>query len=114
MTDIFLVLPQALQVLFLWTHDWIPLGRLNEVGAVRSEDTTWRLERVTLIQSAPFTNGLFYFFVRSQNGQPGTGSCSAGPILSCRMDLFPSTAHIPLHLATVATLLVLLVSQPAA
>jgi hypothetical protein len=23
----------AFQVLFLWVHDWIPLGRLNEVAA---------------------------------------------------------------------------------
>jgi hypothetical protein len=30
---------QVLQVLFLWVHDWIPLGRLNDVAAVRSQDT---------------------------------------------------------------------------
>ena len=47
---IFLAL-QVLQVLFLWLHDWIPLGRLNDVTAVRSQDTTTRLIIVTLIQS---------------------------------------------------------------
>ncbi len=30
---------QVFQVLFLWVHDWIPLGRLNDVAAVRSQDT---------------------------------------------------------------------------
>jgi hypothetical protein len=24
---------QVFQVLFLWVHDWIPLGRLNDVAA---------------------------------------------------------------------------------
>jgi hypothetical protein len=51
---------QAFQVLFLWFHDWIPLGRLNDVTAVRRHDTLLRLVLVTLIQSVPFTIGLFY------------------------------------------------------
>ena len=42
---------QAFQVLFLWVHDWIPLGRLNDVAAVRSQDTGRRLVTVTLIQA---------------------------------------------------------------
>jgi hypothetical protein len=28
---------QVFQVLFLWLHDWIPLGQLNDVAAVRSQ-----------------------------------------------------------------------------
>lgn len=55
-----LIVLQALQVLFLWLHDWVPLGRLNDVKAVRSQDTTLRLVVVTLIQSVPFTIGLVY------------------------------------------------------
>jgi len=51
---------QAFQVLFLWVHDWIPLGRLNDVAAVRSQDTRRRLVTVTLIQSAPWTVGLCF------------------------------------------------------
>jgi hypothetical protein len=51
---------QAFQVLFLWIHDWIPLGRLNDVAAVRSQDTPRRLIIVTLIQSVPFTIGLVF------------------------------------------------------
>lgn len=51
---------QVFQVLFLWIHDWIPLGRLNDVAAVRRQDTTRRLVTVTLIQSVPFTIGLIF------------------------------------------------------
>ena len=46
---------QALQVLFLWIHDWIPMGSLNDVRAVRAQDSFQRLVLVTLIQSIPFT-----------------------------------------------------------
>jgi hypothetical protein len=55
-----LLVLQAAQVLFLWAHDWVPLGRLNDVVAVKHADTTRRLAIVTLIQSVPFTIGLFY------------------------------------------------------
>jgi hypothetical protein len=59
-----LIVLQALQVLFLWIHDWVPLGRLNDVAAVRSQDALPRLVRVTLVQSVPYTIGLI-FSVRS-------------------------------------------------
>ena len=60
--EIEVVLPslQVFQVLFLWVHDWIPLGRLNDVAAVRSQDTRRRLVTVTLIQSVPWTIGLCF------------------------------------------------------
>jgi hypothetical protein len=51
---------QTFQVIFLWVHDWIPLGRLNDVAAVRSQDTLRRLVIVTLIQSLPWSIGLFF------------------------------------------------------
>ena len=51
---------QAFQVLFLWIHDWIPLGRLNDVAAVRRQDSLQRFVIVTLIQSVPYTIGLFF------------------------------------------------------
>jgi len=51
---------QVFQVLFLWLHDWIPLGRLNDVAAVRSQDTMLRLVVVTFIQSVPFSIGLLF------------------------------------------------------
>jgi hypothetical protein len=55
-----LIVLQGFQVLFLWLHDWVPLGRLNDVKAVRSQDTAFRLVVVTLIQSVPFTIGLLF------------------------------------------------------
>ena len=55
-----LIALQALQVLFLWIHDWVPLGRLNDVRAVRAADPTSRLILVTLLQSLPFTIGLVF------------------------------------------------------
>jgi hypothetical protein len=58
--EIVLIALQVFQVLFLWLHDWVPLGRLNDVKAVRSQDTTSRLVVVTLIQSVPFTIGLLF------------------------------------------------------
>ncbi len=50
---------QALQVAFLWLHDWIPLGRLNDVAAARGADAR-RLIRTTLIQSIPFSIVLWF------------------------------------------------------
>jgi hypothetical protein len=50
-----LLVLQSLQVIFLWVHDWLPLGSLNDVRAVREQDTFRRLIVVTLVQSLPFT-----------------------------------------------------------
>jgi hypothetical protein len=58
--EIVLIALQTFQVAFLWFHDWIPLGRLNDVRAVRSQDTLQRLIVVTLIQSVPWTIGLVF------------------------------------------------------
>ena len=55
-----LIALQAFQVLFLWIHDWVPLGRLNDVAAVRAADSTGRLIFVTVLQSLPFTIGLVF------------------------------------------------------
>jgi hypothetical protein len=57
---IILLALQFFQVLFLWLHDWIPLRRLNDVASVRSQDTTLHLVAVTLIQSVPFTIGMWF------------------------------------------------------
>ncbi len=58
--DTILIALQAFQVAFLWLHDWLPLGRLNDIVAVRRADTLSRRIRITLIQSAPYTIGLLY------------------------------------------------------
>ena len=145
MLEIALIALQAFQVLFLWIHDWVPLGRLNDVAAVRSQDTRMRLIIVTLIQSAPFSIGLFYSLWYFRRPYPewlndwlwiSYGLLLVGQLrawwipylfrpeperavryrimfgnthsfLPQRNAMVPNTAHILLHLATAATLIVL-------
>ena len=125
---------------------WIPLGRLNDVTAVRSQDTSLRLVAVTLTQSVPFTFGLLFSLLHFGRPYPqwlyvwlwiSYGLIFVGQIrawwipyllhseperaaryqimfgnthrfLPIRNGLVPNTAHIMLHLATAATLLILL------
>jgi hypothetical protein len=49
---------QIFQVFFLALHDWIPLGRLNDVGAARAASPNGKLFVVTLISTLPFAIGL--------------------------------------------------------
>ena len=143
--EIVLLALQAFQVLFLWLHDWVPLGRLNDVAAVRGQDPTSRLVVVTLIQSVPFTIGLIYcakyfgrpyphwlnswlwisygllfigqlrawwvpYLLRAEPPRAARYQIAYGSthsFLPQRNGLVPNTAHILLHVATVATLIVL-------
>ena len=57
--ELILIALQSCQVLFLAIHDLVPLGPLNDVRAVRSQDTATRFVIVTLVQTAPFGFGLF-------------------------------------------------------
>lgn len=143
--EITLIGLQAFQVAFLWIHDWVPLGRLNDVAAVRKEDSLQRLISVTLVQSLPWSIGLFltarYFgrpypdwlvmwlwisytvlFLgqlrawwvpyllkpdpeRAQRYRRMFGNTHS--FLPERNGMVPNTAHMLLHAATAATLLVL-------
>jgi hypothetical protein len=49
---------QCFHVLFLALHDWIPLGTLNDVAAVRAANPGRKLLAATLISLAPFAIGL--------------------------------------------------------
>ena len=49
---------QVVQVIILWLHDWIALPPLNDVAAVKRENSLGRLALATVIQSAPYTVGL--------------------------------------------------------
>jgi hypothetical protein len=140
-----LLVLQAFQVVFLWIHDCVPLGRLNDVAAVRSQDTTAQLVRITLIQSVPFTIGLVFSAIHFGGDYPGWliywlwisyGAIFVGQLrawwvpyllrpeperaaryqamfgkthsfLPVRNGIVPNTAHILLHVATLATLIVL-------
>jgi hypothetical protein len=44
---------QAFQLLLLLTHDWIPLGRFNDIPAVRRENTTAQLLTMTVVNCVP-------------------------------------------------------------
>jgi len=51
---------QGFHVVFLWLHDWIPLGRLNDLAAIRNQDSLRHRIIVTLMQSVPWTLGLIF------------------------------------------------------
>jgi hypothetical protein len=136
---------QVFQVLFLAVHDWVPLGKLNDVDAVRRADTRGRLIRVTFIQTVPYAIGLFYSVrayghawpgwldwylwisygllfigqlrawwapyllrpepIRAERYREMFGNTSS--FLPVRNEMVPNTAHISLHVATLATLVLL-------
>ncbi len=45
---------QLLVVLFIALHDWIPLGKLNNLEGIRAADTTGKLLFVTTLSTLPF------------------------------------------------------------
>jgi hypothetical protein len=55
---------QCFHVLFLALHDWIPLGSLNDVKAVRSANPIHKLIGGTLISLIPFLIGLYASAIR--------------------------------------------------
>lgn len=62
---------QAFQVLFLAFHDWVPLGRLNDVKAARSADSFRKLMTVTVISTLPYAIGLEASFYYGDAPYPG-------------------------------------------
>jgi hypothetical protein len=51
---------QTIVVLFLLFHDWVPLGRLNNLTAIRGQDSVVRSVLVTLLPGAPAALALFF------------------------------------------------------
>ena len=49
---------QIYVVLFVALHDWVPLGRFNDVRAIRATEPTRRLIAVTVLSTLPFAFGL--------------------------------------------------------
>jgi len=49
---------QGFHVLFLLLHDWLPLGTLNDLKALRAADPNAKIVRTTLIQTLPYAVGL--------------------------------------------------------
>jgi hypothetical protein len=61
---------QAYVVLFVACHDWVPLGRFNNVRAVRASEGSGRLILVTSLSALPFAFGLAESLVHA-SGFPG-------------------------------------------
>jgi hypothetical protein len=66
-----LIALQAFQVMFLALHDWVPLGRLNDVAAVQAADSRTRLLTVTLVSTVPFAFCLAASLYFARTGLPG-------------------------------------------
>jgi hypothetical protein len=49
---------QAVQLVFLCLHDWVPLGRLSNLAAVQSIDSRSRLLWTTVLSALPYALGL--------------------------------------------------------
>jgi hypothetical protein len=45
---------QLFVVLFIALHDWIPMGKLNNLQGIRAADTTRKLIFVTALSALPF------------------------------------------------------------
>lgn len=60
---------QGFHVAFLFLHDWVPLGRLNNLQAVRRVVTRAQLVSGTLISGIPFALGLA-FSLEFRSGPP--------------------------------------------
>lgn len=51
------IILQIYVTLFVALHDWVPLGRFNDVKAVRATEPAGRLVTVTILSTLPFAFG---------------------------------------------------------
>jgi hypothetical protein len=65
-----LIVLQFLIVVFIALHDWVPLGRLNNLKAVHAADSPGKLVTVTAISTLPFAIGLAGSVYYSRTGFP--------------------------------------------
>jgi hypothetical protein len=66
--EVAFVAGQTVVVLFLLVHDWVPLGRLNNLAAIRSQDSFGKRVFVTLLPSVPA--GICLWFSVKLFGRP--------------------------------------------
>jgi len=59
-SDTVLIALQGFVTAFLLLHDWIPLGRLNNLAAMRGEDSLGHRIWVTLLPGVPAAIGLYF------------------------------------------------------
>ena len=61
---------QFFVVLFMALHDWIPLGRLNDLEGIRAADTRGKLIMVTTLSTLPFAIALVASVYYARLGLP--------------------------------------------
>jgi len=62
---------QIFHVAFLALHDWVPLGRLNDVRAVQAENPEGRLLRTTFVSTVLFVPPLIVGLMHPHGPWPG-------------------------------------------
>lgn len=66
-----LVILQCFAALFVALHNWVPLGTLNDVKAVRAEFPGWKLLFTTLLNFMPVAFGLVASVIYLGRPYPG-------------------------------------------
>lgn len=66
-----LILLQLFVVVFVALHDWVRLGTLNNLAAVRQSDPTGKLLAVTAVSTLPFAVGCAASAYYARTGFPG-------------------------------------------
>jgi hypothetical protein len=61
---------QGFVVAFLGLHDWIPLGSLNDIRAVKAADSRVELVRTTLYSTVPYAIGFAASALYARRGFP--------------------------------------------
>ena len=122
-----LVVLQAVHVVFLWTRDWIPLGRMNGTAAIRRQACWSRTQRAPgwlwnwlwisygLLFAGELSAWWMPYLVRPQPERAARYRVLYGcthAFLPARNGIVPNTLHCLLHLATLAMLLTLAVEPP--
>ncbi|HUA08726.1 MAG TPA: hypothetical protein VMA98_05575 [Candidatus Acidoferrales bacterium] len=131
--DLLLAL-QGLVVAILAVHDWLPLGRFNKTRTIRADRTLTQVLSVTAFQTVPFAFGLICSSFFRYTPYPAWlygwlwisyGALFLGQVQSWwipfimkpywiargRASVTPNTLHLILHLATLATLVLLVFAR---
>jgi hypothetical protein len=61
---------QLFQVAFLLLHDWLPLGSLSNLPAVRAENPHRNLFLTTILSALPFALALVFSILHQAHGYP--------------------------------------------
>ena len=61
---------QVFHVAFLLLHDWVPLGTLNDVAAVRRESSVAKLITATVVSTLPYGIALGFSLHDQHHGYP--------------------------------------------